>query len=162
MRKLLPVIITGATIGLAALGYNAAAAQTNANSGTRLITLGTLAGPVPKAHRAQSSNLLIVNGTYYVVDAGDGVTRRLAKTTINMREIGTIFLTHQHDDHTAGLGTLMSEVWDLNRTKPINVYGPPGTEALVRAAIQYFGESSEIRIFGRRPNGADRAGVLRP
>jgi len=145
MRKLLPVIITGATIGLAALGYKAAA-QTNANSGTRLITLGTLAGPVPKAHRAQSSNLLIVNGAYYVVDAGDGVTRRLAKTTINMREIGTIFLTHQHDDHTAGLGTLMSEVWDLNRTKPINVYGPPGTEALVRAAIQYFGESSEIRI----------------
>jgi ribonuclease BN (tRNA processing enzyme) len=60
-------------------------------------------------------------------DVASVVTRRLAKTGINMREIGTVFLTHLHDDHTAGLGTLMSKVWDLNRTKPINVYGPPGT-----------------------------------
>ena len=32
-------------------------------AGTRLITLGTSGGPPPRAHRAQSSNLLIVNGT---------------------------------------------------------------------------------------------------
>jgi ribonuclease BN (tRNA processing enzyme) len=114
--------------------------------GTRVITLGTRAGPVPGAHRAQSSNLLIVNGVYYVVDAGDGVARRLAKTPVNMREIGTIFITHHHDDHTGGLGLLLSQIWDLNRTQPINVYGPPGTEALVQAAVQYFKESSEIRI----------------
>jgi hypothetical protein len=31
-------------------------------AGTRLITLGTAGGPVPRAKRAQSSNLLIVNG----------------------------------------------------------------------------------------------------
>ena len=63
---------------------------------------------MPRAHRAQSSNLLIVNGALYVIDAGDGVLRRLAKAGINIREIGTIFITHHHDDHTAGLGTLMS------------------------------------------------------
>ena len=33
-----------------------------------------------------------------------------------------------------------------NRTKPINVYGPPRTEALVKAAVQYFSISAEIRI----------------
>jgi len=48
-------------------------------TGTRLITLGTQAGPTPRAHRAQSSNLLIVDGTFYVIDAGDGVARRFAK-----------------------------------------------------------------------------------
>ncbi|HEX5510066.1 MAG TPA: MBL fold metallo-hydrolase [Pseudolabrys sp.] len=117
-----------------------------AKRGTRLITLGTLAGPIPRAHRAQSSNLLIVNGTHYVIDAGDGVVRRLAKARINIRDIGTIFITHHHDDHTAGLGTLMSVAWEENRTQPINVYGPPGTEALVKAAVQYFSMNSEIRI----------------
>src|SRR3989441_7417734 len=89
--------------------------------GTRLITLGTTAGPPPRAHRAQSSNLLIVNGALYVVDAGDGVARRLAKAGINVRDVGTVFLTHHHDDHTAGLGTLMSVAWDNQRTQPINV-----------------------------------------
>jgi ribonuclease BN (tRNA processing enzyme) len=112
---------------------------------TRLITLGTSGGPPPRAHRAQSSNLLIVNGALYVVDAGDGVARRLAKAGINVREIGTVFITHHHDDHTAGLGTLLSVAWDQNRTKPINVYGPPRTVELVASAVQYFSISAEIR-----------------
>jgi ribonuclease BN (tRNA processing enzyme) len=116
------------------------------NAGTRLITLGTSAGPPPRAHRAQSSNLLTVNGTHYVVDAGDGVARRLAKGGINLREIGTVFITHHHDDHTAGLGTLLLVAWDQNRTKPIHVYGPPRTEELVKAAVQYFSIGAEIRM----------------
>ena len=115
-------------------------------TGTRVVTLGTVAGPPPRAHRAQSSNLLIVNGTFYVVDAGDGAARRIAKAGINVRDIGTIFLTHLHDDHTAGLGTLMSVAWDNQRTQPINVYGPPRTEDLIKAAVQYFSISAEIRI----------------
>src|SRR2546430_12695034 len=115
-------------------------------TGTRLITLGTTAGPPPRAHRAQSSNLLIVNGAFYVVDAGDGAARRIAKAGINVRDIGTIFLTHHHDDHTAGLGTLMSVAWDNQRTQPINVYGPPRTEDLVKAAGQYFNISAEVKI----------------
>ena len=119
---------------------------TELNEGTRLITLGTSAGPPPRAHRAQSSNLLTVNGTHYIVDAGDGVARRLAKAGINVREIGTVFITHHHDDHTAGLGTLLSVAWDQNRTRAIRVYGPPRTEELVTAAVQYFTISAEIRI----------------
>jgi glyoxylase-like metal-dependent hydrolase (beta-lactamase superfamily II) len=72
----------------------------------------------------------------YVVDAGDGVTRRIAEAGFNVRDVGTIFITHHHDDHTAGLGTLMSVAWDNQRTKPISVYGPPKTEDLVKAAVQ--------------------------
>ncbi|MBI2364284.1 MAG: MBL fold metallo-hydrolase [Deltaproteobacteria bacterium] len=120
--------------------------QELSKAGTRLITVGTAAGPSLRPHRVQSSNLLTVNGTHYVVDAGDGVARRLAKAGIDVREIGTIFITHHHDDHTAGLGTLLSIAWDRNRTKPIHVYGPPKTEELIKAAVQYFTISAEIRI----------------
>ena len=110
-----------------------------------LLTLGT-AGPVPRRGRAQSSNLLTVNSTHYVIDAGDGVAWRIAQAGVDVREIGIIFITHHHDDHTAGLGTLMSVAWDRQRTKPIHVYGPPQTEELVKAAVQYFSISAEIRI----------------
>jgi ribonuclease BN (tRNA processing enzyme) len=111
-----------------------------------LITLGTAAGPSLRPNRAQSSNLLTVNGTHYVVDAGDGAARRLAQAGVDVREIVIIFITHHHDDHTAGLGTLMSLAWDRQRAKPIHVYGPPKTEELVNAAVQYFAISAEIRI----------------
>jgi ribonuclease BN (tRNA processing enzyme) len=149
MQKLLSLLFTTLiSISTIALAHESVAQTSSVPSktGTRLITLGTSSGPNPRAHRAQSSNLLIVNGALYVIDAGDGVSRRLAKAGISVREIGTIFLTHHHDDHTAGLGTLMSYAWDQNRTKPINVYGPPRTAELVKAAVQYFIISAEIRL----------------
>lgn len=114
--------------------------------GTRLITLGTAGGPVPRAKRAQSSNLLIVNNTPYLIDAGDGTTRRLAKIKFNFRTLGTIFITHGHNDHTGGLGHLLSVEWGAQRTQPINVYGPPGTEGLIKATIAYLNYDAEIRI----------------
>ena len=149
MQKLNSLLSTALiSISIVALGHESLA-QTSAapaKTGTRLITLGTAAGPSLRADRAQSSNLLTVNGTHYVIDAGDRVASRIAKAGINVRDIGTIFLTHHHDDHTAGLGTLLSMAWDQNRTKPINVYGPPRTAELVKAAVQYFTISAEIRI----------------
>jgi ribonuclease BN (tRNA processing enzyme) len=148
MQKLSLLLFSAFLISIVALVQESAAqtGSVQAKTGTRLITLGTSGGPPPRAGRAQSSNLLIVNGTHYVIDAGDGVARRLAKAGINPRDVGIIFITHHHDDHTAGLGTLMSVAWDNQRTKPINVYGPPPTEALVKATIQYYGISAEIRI----------------
>jgi ribonuclease BN (tRNA processing enzyme) len=149
MRKIGPALIAILVPFLLVVLVHGGAAQISgaaASTGTRLITLGTVAGPPPRPHRAQSSNLLIVNGALYVIDAGDGVARRIAKAGFNVRDVGTIFITHHHDDHTAGLGTLMSAAWDNQRTTPINVYGPPRTEDLVKAAVQYFTISAEIRI----------------
>jgi len=143
-------LVTAVTAILAAFALvQTTIAQTRdatSTTATRLITLGTASGPIPRPHRAQSSNVLTVRGVHYVVDAGDGVARRLVKAGIDIRNIDTIFITHHHDDHTAGLGTLMSAAWDQNRTKPIHVYGPAGTEALVKAAVQYFNVSAQIRI----------------
>src|SRR5215471_2027133 len=149
MRKIGPALIAILVPFFLIVLVHAGAAQTSgaaASRGTRLIMLGTVAGPPPRPHRAQSSSLLIVNGALYVIDAGDGVARRIAKAGFNVRDVGTIFITHHHDDHTAGLGTLMSAAWDNQRTTPINIYGPPRTEDLVKAAVQYFTISAEIRI----------------
>ena len=129
----------------------AAFAQTSgegaaAKSSTRLITLGTRAGPTPTVGRAQSSNLLIVNGSLYVIDAGDGVTRRLTRFGANFRSIEDIFITHPHSDHTGGLGALMSVIYDANRVKPVEIYGPPGTEASVHGLKEFIAVNSDIRI----------------
>jgi ribonuclease BN (tRNA processing enzyme) len=119
--------------------------------GTRLLTLGTRAGPQPTVGRAQSSNLLIVNGALYVVDAGPGVTRRLTRARISIRDIDNIFITHAHDDHTGGLGELLTAEYNFNRTKPVNIYGPLGTEALVKALMQTLSIYSDLQISdGRR------------
>ena len=126
-----------------------AGAQTElpqSKAGTRLITVGTAGGPRPRADRAQSSNLLIVNDTPYIIDAGDGTTRRLAEMNFNFRSLGTIFVTHGHNDHSGGVGMLLSAAWISQRTQPIHVYGPPGTDRLIKGAVEYFAVDAEIRI----------------
>ncbi len=127
------------------------AAQTRASPSaaipsTRVITLGTRAGPFPTAGRAQSSNMLVANGTLYLVDAGEGVTRRLRRAGLAIRDIGTIFITHPHSDHTGGLAGLLSTEYDLQRTDPVTIYGPPGTAASVKGLVDYLTVSSDIRI----------------
>jgi ribonuclease BN (tRNA processing enzyme) len=123
-------------------------AQTTLRSktGTRLITLGTRGGPNPTVWRAQASNALIVNGVPYIVDAGDGVTRRLTRAKIGFRDIDTIFITHPHSDHTSGLPALLTVQYDSIRTKPVNVYGPPGTEETVNGILPFLDVSAQVRM----------------
>jgi ribonuclease BN (tRNA processing enzyme) len=132
-------------------------ATLSSKTGTRLITLGTRGGPIPTVGRAQSSNVLIVNGAPYIIDAGVGVTRRLTRAGIAIRDIDAIFITHPHSDHNGGLGGLLSTEYDYNRTKPVNIYGPPGTDASVKALVGFVTVSAEIRISeGMRTVPADR------
>ena len=79
MQKIWQFLVSAFTVALVSAAAHDSVAQINtppSKMETRLITLGTVAGPPPRPHRAQFSNLLIVNDTLYVVDAGDGVTRR--------------------------------------------------------------------------------------
>lgn len=128
----------------AALVGNAAAQTSQAGGGTTLITLGTRGGPLPTKDRAQSSNLLIVNGTLYLIDAGDGVTRRIVQAGYDFRKVGKIFITHPHSDHDNGLATLLNSEWEYQRAEPIDIYGG-GVQALVRGAIDYLTPNAEIR-----------------
>jgi ribonuclease BN (tRNA processing enzyme) len=126
-------VITATCIGQVATNPKI---QPRATTGTRLVTLGTAGGPLPTQNRTQSSNLLTVNGTHYVIDAGDNVTRRIVQAGADFRQIGKIFITHCHSDHTMGLATLLVSEWEFQRQEPIDIYGPPGVEALVKGAIQ--------------------------
>jgi len=116
------------------------------SSGVRLITLGTTAGPLPRKDRAQSSNALIVNGTPYVIDAGDGVARRLVQAGIDFTKIGRVFITHNHGDHTMGIPNLISVEWQYARREPIVFYGPPGTEETIKAALVFANVDAAIRL----------------
>lgn len=116
-----------------------------APTGMRLITLGTRSGPNPTVGRAQNSNLLIVNGTYYLIDSGDGVVRRLTRAGVRIRDIGRVFITHAHSDHTGGLPSLLQVQFDANRTSKVEIYGPPGTDILTRAIMAYLNVNSDIR-----------------
>ncbi|AOW12042.1 MBL fold metallo-hydrolase [Hydrogenophaga crassostreae] len=127
----------------------------NAQAETRVITLGTQGGPFPSATRAQPANALVVNGRVYLIDAGNGVSQQLVKAGLDHRQVGQIFITHNHDDHNADWGTLMGQQWATGRRKPTHVYGPAGTEEMLKGFMAFFKTNARIRM-------ADTKGMVPP
>src|SRR5260221_12370955 len=122
MKKLAGVVFA-AFIATSAPAQTPATDATPRAKGTVLITPGTAGGPLPRRERAQSSNLLVVNGTPYLIDAGDGATRRIVQAGHDFRRVGKVFITHAHSDHTNGLATLLHPPWEYQRRAPAAAYG---------------------------------------
>jgi ribonuclease BN (tRNA processing enzyme) len=146
MRLNLRLAATSAVIALAALPSICTAAPTGV---TRIILLGTDGGPRAYPARAEPGNLLVVNGTPYLIDAGPGVERQIALAGFKLADIRTIFITHHHIDHDGGLPALMSmtwfdAAWADQTLPPVQIYGPPATQFLAGAALHYLSVSERI------------------
>ena len=129
-----------------AQGGGAAAAPPPPTRGTQLVLLGTQGGPNVNLRRNQASNAVIVDGRPYLVDCGYGAVRALVAAGIGYAQLGTAFITHLHDDHTADLAALLSLQWTGSKSQPTDVYGPFGTAAMVDAAIAFTRANTEIRM----------------
>jgi len=113
-------------------------------------TLGTAGGPVVFAERSQPANLLTVGNDDMLVDCGDGCVERLAAAGVTAAQIDTVFVSHLHQDHVAGLAGLIGLRWMQGAGRPLTIYGPPGTDAMVRSIVQSIEPSARIGLPGGR------------
>jgi ribonuclease Z len=110
-----------------------------------VILLGT-GYPRPDPSHAGPSTVIAIGAKWFVVDAGRGTTMRIAATDLSYVDMRAVFLTHLHSDHTAGLPDLFNTSWQFGRkTKPLELYGPPGTKRLSRAMLDFFQDDIHYR-----------------
>ncbi len=76
-------------------------------------------------NRPCMSSILVFQGKIYLIDAGPNISASLSSLGISVNEVEGIFHTHLHDDHFAGLTTL------LRADHKIKYYSTP----LVRASV---------------------------
>lgn len=117
-----------------------------AETGTRLVLLGTAGGPSAKPARAQPANAVIVNDDIYIVDAGDGVVRQLALGGYPLNRVRAVFITHHHSDHVAGYGPLLLRAWLSGRTDPIVTFGPPPLERMTADYLRHMRWDIDLRV----------------
>jgi ribonuclease BN (tRNA processing enzyme) len=132
---------------------------------TRLVLLGTQGGPNYNLKRGETASMVLVGDEPYLIDCGYGTLRALIESGIAYLTVGTIFLTHLHDDHNADLPALLSHQWTQGRITPTRIYGPQGTDQLVHAANLYNQANTDIRLIdeARTVQPADLfAGVVVP
>jgi ribonuclease BN (tRNA processing enzyme) len=125
---------------------------------TKIVMLGT-GTPNADPDRSGPALAIVVNGESYLVDAGPGVVRRAAAAAkadsipaLAMPKLRRVFLTHLHSDHTAGLPDLILTPWVLERTAPLEVYGPPRTKRMVDLLSQAYADDIRIRLTGGEPS----------
>lgn len=77
-----------------------------------VVTLGTAGGPRWwKDHagtpRSGIATAVVVDGTWYLVDCGQGAGRQASAAGLAMQDLGAVFLTHLHSDHVVDLPSLL-------------------------------------------------------
>ena len=93
--------------------------------GTKLVLLGTAAGPVPGRSREMTSHVMLSSGSAYVLDCGMGVTNQFARTGIAFSALKAIFITHHHADHNIEYGPLLIVGWIQGLPLDVRAFGPP-------------------------------------
>ena len=120
--------------------------------GTKLVLLGTGAGPVPGRTREMTSHVMLSNGAAYVLDCGLGVTNQFARTGIPFGALRSIFITHHHADHNIEYGPLLVIGWIQGLHLDVRTFGPPPlkqmTDDFMRAyktTIDFWAEDFKMK-----------------
>ena len=113
---------------------------------TRLVLLGTAGGPTPKSGRSAPAQAIVAGDRIYLVDCGDGVARQLALAKLPVRQLRSVFITHQHSDHNAGYGPLFLLGWAANMTQPVDVYGPPPLVEMTARLLDAYRYDIQLRM----------------
>ncbi len=120
--------------------------------GTKLVLLGTAAGPVPGRSRQMTSHVMLSNGSAYVLDCGMGVTDQYARTGIPFNALKSIFITHHHADHNIEYGPLLIVGWIQGLPLDVRAFGPPPlrqmTDDFMRAykqTVDFWAEDFQMK-----------------
>jgi ribonuclease BN (tRNA processing enzyme) len=113
---------------------------------TRLILLGTGAGPRPRRESSGSAQVIIAADRLYVVDCGDGVARQLVLAGASPATLRHVFITHHHSDHNADYGNLLLLSWESGLQHKVDTWGPPPIARITSLFFEMSAYDIDTRI----------------
>jgi len=106
--------------------------------------LGT-GGSVPTTERSTSGLVLERAGDRLLFDCGEGSQRQMMRYGTGF-DIGHVFLSHMHGDHTLGLPGLTQTLSFNDRDQPLAVHAPAGTRGQVERLLSATGDSPSYPV----------------
>jgi len=128
-----------------------------------IIFLGTGTG-APSARRGSPGLAVLAGGLTFLIDAGPGALRQLARAGLSYNQVDFFLITHFHPDHTADLISYLfaTKYWPgFTRTGPVRIIGPAGLIELYGHFRQAYGRwvepPPERVLFEELPAGTPHA-----
>lgn len=121
------------------------------------VTLLGTGTPSPVMNRFGPSILLEAGSHKFLIDAGRGALQRLVQAKVRWQDVDGVFITHLHSDHVVGFPDLWLTGWLVGqRKRPLAVWGPVGTKAMVSHLEAAFAFDMRYRISDDKaaPEGA--------
>ncbi|WP_227357254.1 MBL fold metallo-hydrolase [Haladaptatus salinisoli] len=109
------------------------------------VTLIGTGSPVPIPERGGTSLVIDIADETVLIDCGPKTVYGLMDAGIDMGNIETLFFTHHHMDHNASFFHFAFTSWTEGGRESLTVYGPDGTDSLVDALYDIYGEDIEYR-----------------
>src|SRR5690349_2321025 len=109
-----------------------------------LVFLGTSASR-PTVERNVTSIALVREGETLMFDCGEGTQRQMMRYGVAF-SLQDIFFTHLHADHMLGVIGLLRTMALQGREEPMRLYGPPGSERLLRRAVTIGSDKQHFPI----------------
>lgn len=97
---------------------------------------------------------LLVEQQVYLFECGPGIVRRaeaaarLGYSSLSMKNLQKVFISHLHSDHTAGFADLLLTPWVLGRETALQVFGPSGMKRMTHHLLQAYQVDIQNRIYG--------------
>jgi ribonuclease Z len=95
------------------------------------LTILGVSAATPAHGRFPAAQILRVHQHFFLIDCGEGAQMRMSEFDIPRHKIQQIFISHLHGDHIFGLPGLLYSFALNGRQQPLDVFSPPGLEAMI-------------------------------
>ena len=85
-----------------------------------LTFIGTGSGKT-SLNRFHTSLLITEKDHNLLIDTGDGISKALLSSSVNVRSIDSILISHTHADHFSGITSLLTQMKIERRIEPLNI-----------------------------------------
>ncbi|MFA7383062.1 MAG: ribonuclease Z [Desulfurivibrionaceae bacterium] len=85
-----------------------------------------------------NTSLMVLSGSnnhYILLDCGFTTPHRYFADCFEPNQLDAIWISHFHGDHFFGIPLMLLRFWEMGRTKPLMLVGPPGLPGKVEKAL---------------------------